>query len=97
MAIPLKNLLYQSLQRAGIAEQVRAAMTCDVFNEIVYQLLGPQAKGKVRGLYVKNGTLTVSVSSSSLGQEIKLHEFDILEKLAKNREIVEVSRLRFLV
>ncbi|MFA5052061.1 MAG: DUF721 domain-containing protein [Patescibacteria group bacterium] len=97
MATPLKDLLKGSVNQAGIGEQVGAAVVCVEFDKIILEVLGDQIKDKVRALYVKNGTLTVAVLSSAIGQEIKLHEQEILEKLSKKAEGRGVNRLRFLV
>lgn len=97
MAIPLKDLLGRSVRSAGIADQVTAAVVCDQFNRVVEEVLGEVAHDKAKALYVKNLTLTVAVASSALGQEIKLHEQEILEKLQKKVGENQVTRLRFLV
>lgn len=97
MATPLKDLLHGSLNKAGIGEQVGAAVVCTEFDNILQEVLGEGVKDKARALYVKNGTLTVAVLSSAIGQEIKLHEQEILEKLSKKSDGNEVNRIRFLV
>ena len=91
------NLLGESIRNAGISEQVGAAVICDEFNRIILETLGEQVKDKIRALYVKNKTMTIAVMSSSLGQEIKLHEHEILEKLNQKTGTNRVDRLRFLV
>ncbi len=97
MAIPLKDLLKNTVNKAGIGEQVGAAVLCTEFDRIIVEVLGEGVKDKVKAQYVKNGTLTVAVLSSAIGQEIKLHEQEILEKLSKKADGQSVNRLRFLV
>lgn len=97
MPISIKNLLNESVRHAGVSEQVEAAMICDEFNKIALEILGPGVKDKLRALYVKNKTITIAVMSSSIGQEIKLHEPEILEKLNQKAGPNKVERLRFLV
>jgi predicted nucleic acid-binding Zn ribbon protein len=97
MATHLKNLIQQSVSRAGISKEVGAAVICNEFDKIMLEIFGDKAKNKVKAQYIKNGTLTVAVLSSVWGQEIKLHEQEILEKLQKKVGINKVVRLRFLV
>ena len=97
MPISLKNLLSDSIRKAGISEQVGAARVCEEFNRIVVEVLGEKVKDRVKALYVKNRTLSVAVLSSAMGQEIKLHEQEILEKLRQKVGEIQVERLRFLV
>jgi len=97
MVTPLKNLLPESIQKAGIAKQVGAAVVCNEFDKIMLEIFGDKVKNKVKAQYVKNGTLTVAVLSSVWGQEIKLHEQEILEKLRQKVGENKVERLRFLV
>jgi len=97
MIIPIKNLLAESVQRTGAAREINAAVICNEFDKIMLEIFGDKAKNKVKAQYIKNGTLTVAVLSSVWGQEIKLHEQEILEKLQKKVGINKVVRLRFLV
>ncbi len=97
MITPLKNLLAESIQRTGAAKEINAAVICNEFDKIMLEIFGDKAKNKVKAQYIKNGTLTVAVLSSVWGQEIKLNEQEILEKLQKKVGINEVVRLRFLV
>jgi len=93
----IKNLLGDSIRKAGISQQVEASIFWDDFNRFVLEILGENIREKVKALYVKNNTLTIAVMSSALGQEIKLHELEILEKLNQKTGQNKVERLRFLV
>lgn len=97
MPIPLKDLLPASIQKAGITKQVNAARVCNEFNALLGEVLGEKVAKKAKAMYVKNGTLTIAVMSSVIGQEIKLHERELLEKLQKNVGEKTVESLRFLV
>jgi len=97
MAEQIGSLLDKTINKAGISEQVSAAVVCDQFNRIVQEVIGDKIKSKVKAMYVKNKTLTIAVLSSVVGQEIKLHEQEILEQLSKKVGEQKVERLRFLV
>jgi len=93
----LGNLLSNTINKAGIGEQVKAAVVCDQFDLIINEILGDKIKDKAKAMYVKNKTLTVAVMSSAVGQEVKLHEHEILEKLVQKVGKNKVDGLRFLV
>ncbi|MFA5134451.1 MAG: DUF721 domain-containing protein [Patescibacteria group bacterium] len=97
MPIALRDLLPESLRKAGIAKEVNAARVCSEFNVILKEVLGGKAAEKANAIYVKNGTLTIAVMSSVIGQEIKLHEHELLQKLGEKVGQKAVERLRFLV
>ena len=91
------SLLQKTLNKAGIAEQVNAAIVCNEFQSIAQELFGKAIQDKAKALYVKNRTLTIAVTSSVIGQEIKLHEREIVQKLEKKVGKNKVEKLRFLV
>ena len=97
MVTSIKDILQSSLQKAGIADQVNAAMVCNEFNRIMEEVFGKQISEKVKALYVKNRTLTLAVMSSAVGQELKLREQELIQKLEKKVGKNRVERLRFLV
>jgi len=97
MAIPLKDLLPFSLNKAGISTQVTAAGACSAFEKTALEIFGDKAKDNVHALYLKNKTLTIAAVSPAWGQELKLHEQDILDKLEKIIGRGKVERLRFFV
>lgn len=74
-----------------------AAIICDEFNKVAIDIIGEKIKDKAKALYVKNRTLTVAVLSSVIGQELKLHETEIIERLNKKAGDNVVDRLRFFV
>ncbi len=97
MTESIGNLIQQSVNKAGIGDQVGAAVVCDAFNKILKDVIGDKAEGRAKAMYIKNKTLSIAVMSSAMGQEIKLHEQEILEKLDKTAGKNKVERLRFLV
>ena len=97
MPEPIGNLLNKTINKAGIGEQVGAAVVCDAFNTIMKDVIGDKSEGRAKAMYVKNKTLSIAVMSSAMGQEIKLHEQEILEQLDKKVGRGKVERLRFLV
>lgn len=97
MATKLGNLLQKTVNQAGIAEQVDAAMVCQECDQVVAELFGKGFQEKAKALYIKNGTVTIAVTSPVIGQELKMREAEIMEKVQKKAGKLEVKKLRFLV
>lgn len=93
---PIKYTLNRNIQSSGLQDQVDGARAIELFSSIVAETIGEDIAQKVKGLYLKNRTLTVSVPSPVIGQEIKLHEKQIVDALNRKMEVVVVERLRFL-
>ena len=93
----LKYLLQKSINKAGISKQVDAAVIIEECNRVLSDVLGSKIKDKARAMYVRNGTVSIAVTSSTVGQEIKLHEEEILAKLVKKAGQTKVEKIRFLV
>ncbi len=93
----LGDTLRKSIRAAGIEPQVLGAQTIEHFGKVSEEILGKAVAAKVSALYVKNKTLTVGVSSAVVGQELKLHEREILQKLNTDPAHPHIERLRFLV
>lgn len=95
--IPIGDVVKKQIRAAGIEPQVQGARIVGAFSEIAKDILGEHVAKKVQALYVKNATLTVAVLSSVVGQEIKLREREILDRLNAGSARPAVERIRFLV
>ncbi|MEK7569883.1 MAG: DUF721 domain-containing protein [Patescibacteria group bacterium] len=93
---PIKYTLNRNIQSSGMQDKVDGARVIELFSAAVQELLGQEMARQVKGLYLKNRTLTVSVPSSVIGQELKLHEEKLVAELNKKIEATVVERLRFL-
>lgn len=91
----MKHLLTQSVQRAGVATSVDAARVVAAAEEVLHAVFPPTIAARMKPLYLKNRTLTVSCDSSIVAQELKLREPDILAALAKKLGSASVDRLRY--
>ena len=88
--------LKRSLNKAGITHQVAAVQVCDMWEEVVCGLFGPQVAGKSQALHLKDGVLTVAVLSPVLAQEFRFKESELRAAL-NGRAPGQVRRLRFEV
>lgn len=88
--------MQKRLQHAGAAKSVEAALVVEVAQKVFDEFFGldPQL---VRALYLKNRTLTVSVSGAPVAQELKKNERELLQKISSacNNEVIE--RIRYLL
>ncbi len=93
---PIKHTLNRNIQSSGLQDQVDGARAIELFSSVLSTILPPDLAVQVKGLYLKNRTLTVSVPSPVIGQEVKLHERQIVEQLNTKIGATIVERLRFL-
>jgi len=93
---PLGDLIPKSLKKAGIEKSVSDAMVCDEFDKLAKHILG-EAASKCRAVYVKDRVLWIAVLSSSVSNELKLYEQDVLRALSDKFGKTRVVGLRFMV
>lgn len=93
---PIKYTLNRNIQSSGLQNQVDGARVIEIFALILKEVLGEEFNEKAKALYLKNRTLTISVVSPVIGQEIKLREAKIVEAINRKMEANLVERLRFL-
>jgi predicted nucleic acid-binding Zn ribbon protein len=65
--------------------------------QVFLELFGIAEAIKVRPLFLKNRTLTVTCSASAIVQEIRLNQAKIVEKINEKIGKNEVDRIRYLV
>ncbi len=93
----LGGTLRKSIRASGIEPQVIGAQTIEQFQHAAQEIFGMHIAGRMNALYLKNKTLTVAVGSSVVGQELKLREKEIIQKLNASAGQNLVERIRFLV
>ncbi|MFA4936889.1 MAG: DciA family protein [Patescibacteria group bacterium] len=89
----LKSILPSRLLDHGVLKQAIIAQMVEEFNSYLSKRWGNSALDIVRNVFFKDDTLHIQVSSSVLGQEIKLSEKEIL-KILETRFPGKVKRLR---
>lgn len=92
---PIKNLVSQSVKKAGADKSVEAARVVEITEKIIEKIFGKKMTMHIKPLYLKNRTLTVSCTNSTVAQELKLQEPDILERLTKKLGKNLVDRIRY--
>ena len=91
----IRHLITQSVRRSGAEPSVEAARIVAEATAILASLFGADIASHMKPLYVKNRTLTVSCTSSTVAQELKLRESEILDKLNHTLALQLVDRIRY--
>lgn len=90
------SLIWRSIVRAGLEKEMLAALVIEEFKKILTKKFGPKILNKVKILHFKNQTLSLSVLSSVIAQEIKLNEEKFLKKINQKFGKKIVDSIRFL-
>jgi len=93
--IPLKDLVSESLKRAKINEQVNAVRIFACFEQAVRQKIGEKSLSRLKPVLLKDGVLKISVLSSALSSELKLHENEIIEMINQEFRKKVITKLQF--
>lgn len=91
----IKQLLPRSVQRAGIATSIDAARIVTTATRVLEKIFEPAIAVRMKPLYLKNRTLTVSCDSTTVAQELKLQETEILAQLTEKLGAQLVDRIRY--
>ena len=92
----ISDLIPKSIQKAGIEKSVSDAMVCEEFKKIAQHILGKQSS-KCHAVYIKDRVIWIAVLSSSVSNELKIYEQDILRSFADTFGPKRVVGLRFMV
>ncbi len=94
---PLGDALTSKLlHNSTLKRQVETSGVVEIAKEVIDHMLGAEIGAHVRPLFLKNRTLTVSCASSSVAQEIRLKQLEIVAKINEKVGKNEVDRVRYL-
>lgn len=94
---PLGDALTSKLLHNNtLKRQVETSGVVEIAKEVIDHMLGAEIGAHVRPLFLKNRTLTVSCASSSVAQEIRLKQLEIVAKINEKVGKNEVDRVRYL-
>lgn len=91
---PLKKLVNQSVN-SETAKSVQAAEVVDAASGVIKDIFDEEMLVHMKPLYLKNRTLTISCSGSTVAQELKLHETEMLKKLEEQLGQKLIDRIRY--
>lgn len=92
----LKGILKSRVQQSGVSASITASLVVESAQRVFDEFFGLEPQ-LVRVLYLKNRTLTVSVSAAPVAQEIKKNESALLEKLRAATDDTSIERIRYLL
>ena len=92
---PIGDTLKHKKNAPGIKKQIESAEAIDAATAVFEELFGSEAS-KVKPLFVKNRTLTVTCSSASVAGEIRINQQMIVEKINQKTGTSEIDRIRYL-
>ncbi len=94
--LSLGNILQSSPSRSPLVKGVQAAMAVEAANGLLSELWGEAGARYARALYVKNGILTIACLSSSMAQEIKLREAELIKRMNQSQGVKTIEKVRCL-
>lgn len=97
MFVKISDLLNKNIKKSGASEQVSAIDVLNEFNRIIEEQYAKNLKDRVKPLYIKNKTLTVSCDNQTTASELKLSERKIIQELNKGKASPPVQTIRFLL
>ena len=100
----LSDILNKQVSQKGLSNQIKAALVCEEFDNILKEKWGEKITRHARALYLKDNILTLVSLSSVASQEIRFAENEIIEKInqkfgqkiIKKIDLREYSRARKL-
>ena len=90
----IANILKNQSSASPLVRGVTAAMTVEAANEVLGMMFGVSIKNHAAAMYLKNGALSVACLSSTVAQEIKLREREVLNKV---NEMVGVDAAKKII
>ncbi len=94
---PLGDTIFSKLSgNSTLKRQIESSNVVEVAKDVITDLLGADIGAHVRPLFLKNRTLTVSCATSTVAQEIRLRQLEIVTKINEKIGKSEVDRVRYL-
>lgn len=94
---PLGDTLQDKLgKNSSLKAQLETSRVLDVASEVISELFKKDMAAHAKPLFLKNRTLTVSCTSSSMAQEIRLNQATIVAEINRKLGAEEVDRIRYL-
>lgn len=91
----LKDVLAKRMRQAGISGKVSAAQIVNSAQEVLLDVFAEDLSSRMAAVYVKGATLTIKVENPAVGQELKFHEMEIIQKLLEKVPHCGVQHIRF--
>lgn len=94
---PLGEALHDKMKgQKSLKNQIEASEAIEIAGAVFVELFGEEMATHAKPLFLKNRTLTVSCSSTTMANEIRLNQAKIVEEINKKMGTDEVDRIRYL-
>ena len=93
---PIGDTLQDNIKDSPLKKQVDASQAVDAAQSVIDELFDAELAIHAKPLFLKNRTLTVTCSSSTMAQEIRLRQSEIVNKINDKLGKNEVDRIRYL-
>ena len=94
---PLGDALHDKMKgQKSLQNQIEASEAVEIAEAVFLDLFGEDMAVHAKPLFLKNRTLTVSCSSTSMASEIRLNQATIVEEINKKMGKDEIDRIRYL-
>ncbi|MFB6182363.1 MAG: DUF721 domain-containing protein [Candidatus Magasanikbacteria bacterium] len=94
---PLGDALDETISEdSTLQKQVDASKVVEIAKEVIVEKYGEEQAKHAHPKYLKNGTLTISCTSSTMAQEIKLNKKEIVEDINQRLGKEKVDSIRYL-
>lgn len=92
----IKDILEKRMRQNGISQGVSTAQVIRSAELLVGKIIGELVRQNIRSVHFAHGILTFRISRPVIGQEIKMHEYDILSRLRKDFPSYTFKTIRVL-
>ena len=92
----ISSLINARNDSSSFVKGVNAALIIEKANEVLVELLGNKITKFISILYYKNGILAIQCQGSTISQELKLREGEILDNLNNYFITKNIKRLKFV-
>lgn len=94
---PVGDMLQHKLgDNPGLKKQVEGEEVIDAANTVFEDFFGADLMVHIKPLFLKNRTLTVTISSSTVAQELRVNQKAIVDKINGKLGKNDIDRIRYL-
>jgi len=94
---PLGDALNEKIDEdSTLQKQVDASKVIEIAEKVMQDMFGEEQAVHAQPQYLKNRTLTISCSSSTMAQEIRLNQNEIVDKVNEKLGKDRVDSIRYL-
>jgi predicted nucleic acid-binding Zn ribbon protein len=94
---PLGDALQDKMKSTSpLKKQVEASEAVEAATAVIEHMFPADLVGHAKPLFLKNRTLTVTCASSTMAQEIRLRQAELVDNINKKLGKNEVDRIRYL-